>query len=169
MTTIIADREGMAADVRVTGGSSYWHAPKIFRVEDKNGRESLFGTAGDGFMTLVMIEWLRSAARDRAKLYENWTEHTDRDDIMLVELNPDGLFVWTGWGLPEKLLDDVMAIGSGGMAALAAYHSGKSLEESVLQAIRQDEYTGVQPRGEPQVEWLVPQELKRASRRTKGK
>lgn len=163
MTTIVADHEGMAADTRVTGGGSFWHAPKIFRVQDRDGRESLFGTAGDGFMTLIMVEWLRTKERDRAKLYENWTEHTDRDDVTLIELNPDGLFIWSAWGVPEKLLDTVMAIGSGGPAALAAYQSGQSLEKSVLQAIRQDEYTG-----EPvQVEFLVPPELQPKKRKAR--
>jgi len=146
----------MAADTRVsdetTGGS--YPATKIFRVGN-----SLFGTAGHGSMCLVMIEWLKTA-RNRQVLYKQWADY-EREQIWLLELNPKGLFLWDGWGVPEKVLRKSYAIGSGAKAALALMDKGDSPEDAVKGAAHYDMYT------HPPVEceWLLPPELKRALKR----
>jgi ATP-dependent protease HslVU (ClpYQ) peptidase subunit len=142
----------MAADTRVSYEcGAFYHADKIFRIG-----ESLFGTAGDGMMCLLAIEWLRSKSRKRPELYANWTEHTDRAAIQILEINPDGIFIWDGWGIAEKINDERAAVGSGSSSALAAYDSGKTLEESVGIAAKLDLYTGPPI----QVEYLIPEELR---------
>jgi hypothetical protein len=139
MTTIVANLEGMAADTRCSiEGSVFYHAPKIFRIGN-----SLFGTAGDGMMCLVMVEWLQTTGRSKHALYKHWTENTDRSACWLIELrSPGELYVWDGWGVPEKILDKRYAIGSGQMAALAAYDRGASLEEAVKAGTNLDQYSG---------------------------
>ena len=154
MTTIVCDREGMAADTRVTGVGAIYHAPKIFRIGT-----SLFGTAGHGSMCLVMIEWLKTA-RNRDRLYKQWGDY-ERSEIVLVELRPGGIYLWDGWGVEERINDKTYAIGSGSMAALAALRKGESLEDSVREAIPLDECTG----GDVQVEYLLPPELARKRRK----
>ncbi len=138
MTTIVCTHEGMAADTRVSvEGSAFYHANKIFRIGN-----SLFGTAGDGMMCLVMIEWLKTAQRSRHALYKHWTENTERYACGLLELNPNGIFLWDGWGVPEKINDKRYALGSGNMAAMDAIDHGADLEEAVRRAAKYDQYSG---------------------------
>ena len=155
MTTIAANLECMAADTRVTvdGGVPY-PATKIFRVG-----QSLFGTAGHGDMCLVMIDWLKSN-RNRSVLYKLWGDY-ERDEISLMELNPKGLFLWTGWGVPEQIRAKHFAIGSGQQAALKGLDGGESPEEAVKSAINYDIYTA----NPVQVEYLLPPELTRRKRK----
>jgi len=155
MTTVVANLEGMAADTRVSvDGSAFYHANKIFRIGN-----SLFGTAGDGMMCLVMLEWLRSSQRSRHALYRHWTENTERSACWLLELSPGGLFIWDGWGCPEKINEKRYAIGSGQLPALTKLDDGGSLEDAVRAGAKYDQYSGLPI----QVEWLktVPGKRKR--------
>lgn len=140
MTCIAATLEGMAADRRVVRAGSFYPAQKIFRV-----RESLFGTAGHGDACLAFLEWVRRARRKPAALHEILGGDINiemRDEIEVLELNPRGIFHWTGWGFPEKILAPHFAIGSGGTAALEALRNGKGLQAAVEAAMGHDEYTG---------------------------
>ena len=156
MTTIAANLECMAADTRVSFESApHYSATKIFRVG-----ESLFGTAGDGFMCLVMIEWLKTN-RNRQNLYKQWADY-ERDSIAILELNPRGLFLWDGWGVPEHLLGmKRYAVGSGAQAALKGMDSSESPESAVKSATDYDQYSGAPV----QVEYLLPPELARKRRK----
>lgn len=156
MTTIVANLECMAADTRVSlDGSPYYHATKIFRIGD-----SLFGTAGDGMMGLIMIEWLKGPRKNRAALYKHWADY-ERSCFILLELNPTGLYLWDGWAIPEKLNDTRYAVGSGAPAALGAMDNGRSPEDAVRTSIRLDQYSG-----DPvQVEFLLPPELRPVTRK----
>jgi hypothetical protein len=158
MTTIAANRECIAADTRVVNGSSYYHAPKIFRIGN-----SLLGTAGDGFACLAWVEWFKSPRRNPQTLHRMFGETVDRDAIWIVELNPSGIHFWNGWGVPETILDDCFAVGTGGMAALEAMRSGKTPEEAVHRALAHDENSGPPV----QVEYLLPPELLKPKRRRK--
>lgn len=149
MTTIAINRECMAADTRVITGGSYWHENKVFRVGN-----SLFGTAGDGFACLAFLAWYQSPRRNPLELQKMFAEQ-DRNDILIFELNPGGIYAWNGWGFPAKLLDDEYAGGSGGMAALEAMRRGAAPDEAIRSATAHDENTGAPI----QVEWLLPPEL----------
>lgn len=157
MTTIAANRECMSADTRVSiETGQHYPATKIFRVG-----ESLFGTAGHAMMCLVMIEWLKTA-RNRQQLYKQWSEENYfREEVWILELNPRGLFLWDGWGVPEQVLSDHMAIGSGAKSALAVMAVGKGPEEAVRVATQIDIYSNPPI----QTEWLLPPELVKKKRR----
>jgi hypothetical protein len=159
MTTIVCNLEGMAADTRVTGPLAYYPATKIFRI-----RDSLFGTAGHGDMCLAFIHWAKAVKRDPLKLHELIGKEYDRDDISILELNPTGIYKWSGWGFPEKVLADTAGVGSGHQAALAVLRAGKTPEEAIRIAMDHDEYTGC----DVQVEYLLPPELL-PKRKRKGK
>jgi hypothetical protein len=148
----------MAADTRVSFDSGgHYPATKIFRIGD-----SLFGTAGDGFMCLLMVEWLKGPryTKNRLSLYKQFGEY-DRDLVEILELSPAGLYMWTGWGLPEKILADRAAVGSGAKSALAALSKGSSPEEAVKISCEHDIYTAAPI----QVEYLLPPELTKRKRR----
>lgn len=138
MTTICVDaKEGvMAADRRVVTAGSFYNADKIFRI---NG--SLFGTAGNGMQCLAFIEWVKGK-RNPILLHRLMGDY-DREGIIIVELNALGIFIWDGWGYPERVVHDrFMAVGSGGMAALEAMRHGATAEEAVKRAMAHDESTG---------------------------
>lgn len=152
MTTIVATLDTMAADTRVSAdGAAYYHANKIFRIG-----HSLFGTAGHGTMCLVMVEWLKTPARNRDRLYKQWGDY-ERSEIWLLELNPSGLYLWDGWGVAEKLNEKRYAIGSVQQAALRALDTGASPDEAVKAGVDYDQYSGVPI----QIEYLNPRKRRR--------
>lgn len=157
MTTIAANLECMSADTRVSCETGqHYPATKIFRVG-----ESLFGTAGHSMMCLIMIDWLKTN-RNRQRLYKEWSEENYyREEVWLLELNPRGLFLWDGWGVPEPILTDRMAIGSGAKSALAALTLGSTPENAVKIAAGIDIYTNPPI----QTEWLLPKELQPKKRK----
>jgi ATP-dependent protease HslVU (ClpYQ) peptidase subunit len=142
----------MAADQRCTGGGPMMHVSKIHRIGD-----SIFGLAGDVMMGLAVLEWIRTPKRDRAKLYKMIDEVGPRSDVEILELAPDGLAFWNGWGMRLKLHDKVYAIGTGGMSAMQAVKRGLSPEDAVKETLSLDEYSGLF--AEPQVEYLLPPDL----------
>lgn len=158
MTTVAVTREAMAADTRVVTGSSFYHANKIFRVGP-----SLLGTAGSGFACLAFVEWFKSPRRNPQVLHKMFGDY-DRDDILIAELNPSGIFLWDGWGYPERINDSFYAIGSGAMAALEAMRNGVDPDDAVRRAVAHDENTGAPV----QLEYLLPPELS-PKRKRRGK
>jgi hypothetical protein len=155
MTTIVANLECMAADQRVTGDGPICHAKKMHRVGN-----SIFGLAGDVMAGLAVIEWLRTPKRNRAHLYKMFGEGVEwRYEFVLLELSEDGLALWNAWGVRLPILDKTYGIGTGSQAALAALDSGHTPEDAIRKAIRRDEYSGLLT--DPEVEWLLPPELKR--------
>lgn len=158
MTTVAITREAIAADTRVVTGSSFYHAPKIFRVG-----QSLLGTAGAGFACLAFVEWFKSPRRNPQVLHKIFGEY-DRDDILIAELNPSGIFLWDGWGYPERINDSFYAIGSGAMAALEAMRNGSDPDDAVRRAVAHDENTG----SPIQIEYLLPPGLS-PKRKRRGK
>lgn len=153
MTTVVSNLECMAADQRTTGGGPMFHTNKLYRVGD-----SIFGIAGDCVLGHLMMDWLATKKRDRVELYELLPE-AGRNEIEILELSPDGLAYWNGWGVRLPLLDHSYAIGSGAMAALQALRLGQEPEDAVMEAAHVDESTGIFIA--PQVEYLKPPKRKR--------
>ena len=151
MTTIVASvtHGCMSADTRVVNAGPMYPADKIFRIGD-----SLFGTAGDAFMSLVFLEWLNTK-RDKAEIRKTF-EHQDKDAFVVIELGPEGIKLWNGWGVPEKLHCPHYAIGSGAMSAQHAMNRGDDPEDAIKASMELDEATG----GEIQTMHLIPPELK---------
>lgn len=150
MTTIAVDLKGMAADSAVVNGGPLYHADKIFRIG-----LSLIGTAGDGYMSLAFVEWFRGK-RNMHTLHK-MIPIDHRDDIWLVELKPGGIYLWNGWGIPERIHERFYAIGSGSMAAITELARGETPEQAVKSAIRWDENSDCPI----QVEMLKPVRRKR--------
>ena len=157
MTTIVANLEGMAADQRMTDAGPIAHVSKIRRAGN-----TLYGLCGAVSPGMVFLEWLETAKRDKLRLYRLLPEDT-RYEFTVIELSESGLALWDGWGIKIPLLDKVFAVGTGASAALAAVEThGCSLESAIRAAIKRDECSGLHI--EPQVEWLLPPELKRRRR-----
>lgn len=168
MTTIAANLECMAADRRVSDSDENdaftgWSYParKIFRIGN-----SLYGTSGHGSMCLVFIEWLKTN-RSRHALYRILGDE-DRCAFRVLELRSAPhrrgkatLHVWDGWGIPEQVLADHIAVGSGAKAACALLDKGEGPEGAIRGAMPHDFFTG----GPIDVEWLLPRELLPARRK----
>jgi hypothetical protein len=144
----------MAADQRITDAGPIAHILKIKRIAD-----SLYGLCGEISPGLVFFKWFESGKRDIPRLHKMIAEDS-RYNFSVIELGPSGLALWDGWGVRIPLLDKIFAVGTGAQAALAAVEEhGKTPEEAVRIAMRRDECSGLFK--EPQVEWLLPPELKR--------
>lgn len=129
MTTIVCNREGMAADKRISGAAIF-KSQKIFRV---NG--SLIGFAGNVEQALRFIEWRRSP--------EQRPQFSDGPSFEALELTPDGALIW--WGaemVGVEVQDEYYAIGSGAQIALGAMAMGATLKEAIQIAARWDTATG---------------------------
>lgn len=150
MTTIAANLECMAADSAVVSGGPLYHADKIFRLG-----LSLVGTAGDGYMSLAFIEWFRTKRNIHTLHKMIPIDH--RDEILIMELKPGGIYLWNGWGLAERIHEKFYAIGSGSMSAIEAMARGATPQEAVKSATRWDENSD----GPIQTEFLKPARRKR--------
>jgi hypothetical protein len=135
MTTIACTLNEMSADTAVVNGGPLYHADKLFRVG-----VSILGTAGDGYMCLAFVEWFKSTRRSPQSLQKQIPiEH--RDSIIVMELKPGGIYLWNGWGVPERIHEKFYAIGSGSMVAIAELTRGVSPADAVKAACRWDENT----------------------------
>lgn len=135
MTTIACTLTEMSADTAVVNSGPLYHADKIFRIG-----LSLYGTAGDSYMCLAFIEWLKSAKRSPQALQKQIAiEH--RDEIAVMELRPGGIYLWNGWGIAERIHEKYYAIGSGSMVAIHALARGESTSDAIRAAMKWDENT----------------------------
>jgi hypothetical protein len=156
MTTIVANLECMAADQRVTSSGPICHVKKLRRIG-----KSIFGFSGDVMLALIMIEWL-NGKRDRAQLHKLIPD-AHRDSVDLLELSPEGLHFWNGWGVRMAILDATYAIGSGAMPALTALRMNCTPQQALLHSPPLDECSGLL--SEPEVEYLLPPELVKKRKR----
>lgn len=114
MTTILADANCglMVADTHVTDGTRKWTQRKVFRI-----RGMLVGAAGDSRVYLRLFE----ALRNREPLTkEMWAGNDDTD---LLILSDEGLFHCASGPDRERIKSGREAIGTGGVAAMAAYEA----------------------------------------------
>lgn len=138
----------MAADSRITGGGPYAQTEKIYRVGN-----SILGMCGDAMMARYFIEWFKSPRRSPNVLHKALGDY-ERSEILVMELNPGGIFLWDGWGVPLRIKERAYAIGSGSPAALAFLKRSRSKSapiDAVRAAMTVDEWTG----GEIVSEWLI--------------
>lgn len=131
MTTIAANKRCMAADRRVSYGDTHFSSVKIRRIG-----KAIVGCAGDGEAVAQFFDWY---ARKRKKLPDKIEGAVDA-----LVLTAEGLYHYDKHGYPDMVTDEFMAIGSGGMAAVAAMHCGKDPAEAVAIAALVDTGTGGQ-------------------------
>lgn len=134
------------------------HTVKVHRIRGK-----LYGVAGDMFLALHILNWLKQPKQDVDALYKLITpDH--RDSVDVLELSKEGLALWNGWGVRLPLLDQTFAIGTGAMTALTHVKDGETPEDAVKKACRLDPYSGAFAAA--QVEYLTPPKVSTKKRDT---
>lgn len=126
MTTIACKDGVMAADSQSTGDYIN-RVRKIHRLPDG----SLVAGAGTSAAVYAAIQWVHAG---------RYGEPPDLDGSCLLFLRPDRSLWLADGRWPEfPLMDEYVAIGSGGMAAQAAMRLGKSAIEAVRLACQIDD------------------------------
>lgn len=128
MTTIIAVRNvGLYSDSRCTSGVSF-STRKIHKVG-----KALIGGAGTLADVLKFVQWVKDGGKGKCKI----------KDTDIIVMNKCGIFLHDG-SHPDgfEVFDDVYAIGSGAIAALAAMKHGASPKQALKAAAEFDHMTG---------------------------
>ena len=154
MTTVVAsvDHGCMVADQRVTSEGAICHVSKVVRIQDE-----LYGIAGEVMPAFLFLEWIKTPKRKRESLHK-MIEADHRSNFSVLILGDEGLFLMDGWGVRVPLLDESYGIGSGASIALSHMRRGMKPWEAVKQSPELDEGSGVF--GEPQVEFLLPEDIR---------
>lgn len=132
MTTIACNRKAIAGDQQATceGGTNF-RTTKIFRVGS-----SIFGLCGDDYAN-VFLDWAKRAFSEKDK-----PVFPDSADFQVLELSPQGIFLWGEHLTRVEILDPNYAIGSGGRVALYAMRVLKlPPAEAVVEAAKIDPWT----------------------------
>ncbi len=129
MTTIICDRTGMAGDSQATSVYGISATTKLFKLR-VGGIVGISGTLVEG---LVFVEWLKGEMKEAPPKMDEVEGILLRDGIM---------YHFDGHAFPMRVLDKVIAIGSGAQFAVGAYYAGASLRESVKIARKLDAWSG---------------------------
>jgi ATP-dependent protease HslVU (ClpYQ) peptidase subunit len=132
MTTVIATEKEMAGDSKITNMATHFESRKIFRC--KNG--DILGIAGSVTDAMKFLEWYEDGA-DRSK-----DPGFDNSDFEILVIKHDGLFIFDDSLMPIRIDSGMCAIGSGKMAAMAAFYCDKTLTECVRIASLIDDGTG---------------------------
>ena len=131
MTTIAANKRSMAADQKVTDGDRNFRNHKLRRIG-----EAIVGCGGDGPSIAKFFRWVEQGKQDDPpKLGKD-------DELEALVLTASGLFVYGRDCVPEEILDEFYAIGTGAMAALSAMHMGATPRRAVEIACLVDNNTG---------------------------
>lgn len=129
MTTIVCNREEMAADSLLSGASRAM-TTKIHRT-----KHGIIGAAGHWAECNAFIQWF-------AKGDEN-AKPPNMDEVSVLLLTNSGkILCYDGYHIPYELKDKYAAIGSGEYAAMAAMYCGKTPKEAVKIASLVDSLTG---------------------------
>lgn len=132
MTTVACNRKMMAADQRVTWDDHVgYRSPKLHRINN-----SVFGLRGDNYAN-VFLDWARRSfsEKDRPAI------PTDAD-FDVLELSPEGIFIWDEFLTRVEILDPNYAIGSGANLALYALRVLKvNPDAAVVEAAKIDPWT----------------------------
>jgi len=135
MTTIVADSEGMASDTGSNQGKTIFslNTKKIFRIKGY-----LVGICGSCAQSYSIVHDLKIATDDPIKYLLEWSgEHYDGANILL--LDPAGkIWCYDGHGVPYRVNEPAIAIGSGGTIANAALMAGATIKEAVKISIALD-------------------------------
>ena len=128
MTTIIAVRgEGLYSDSKCTSGVNF-QTRKLHKVG-----KSIIGGAGALAEILKFVEWFGGECKGKCKI-----KNTD-----IIVMNKRGIYLYDGSCQSGfEILDNVYAIGSGSVPALAALKQGASPREALKIAEKLDNMTG---------------------------
>jgi len=135
MTTIVADSEGMASDTGSVQGKSIFslNTKKIFRI-----RRHLIGITGSCAQSYSIVHDLKTATDDPIKYFFDYSAEK-YDGASILILDPDGkIWCYDGHGVPYRVNEPAIAIGSGGTIANAALMAGATIKEAVKISIALD-------------------------------
>jgi len=138
MTCIIADvRRGvMAADSKCTYEDvGSFQTDKIYRAG-----KSIFGEAGDMNGSLLFRRWVLDGMPKKRPAYNR---EDKEHDFIVLELAPDGLWLWDAAHIRQPVKQEVYAIGSGRKVAMyCAVVLKMEVEKAVEEAAKIDDFTG---------------------------
>lgn len=128
MTTIAASliHKEIAADSKCSSDNSFCSVWKL-----RNWKDGPIGAAGDWGHILKFFEALET----NGEIDSEW-------DIEVLQLQPNGLYIYEASLKPYPIKDKFYAVGSGAAYALAAMALGKSPREAVEIAAKFDPGTG---------------------------
>lgn len=141
MTTIVATRDSMVSDSRVSIAEKGFAYPAVKIIKTNN---MLVGASGDGSDCTKFLEWGRKGFKE--KDIPKWSSpQYSEDEIVGLVVKDDGIYIFTKGGTDmERIEADVFAIGSGGKAARAAILLGATPEQAVEVACQVDNvYSGL--------------------------
>jgi hypothetical protein len=134
VTTIAANRRSMAGDTLIDCDGTVCHTDKVFRI-----RDSLVGVAGNNNYTTKFLAWFRQECPPTMDLME---PDDEKGGFIALELNFDGLFLYTDLCEPDKLHDKAFAIGLGAQGACIAMEKGDTPAQAVRTVMRHSKATG---------------------------
>lgn len=125
MTAIAASiiTRTMAADTRMNVGDFYFPCKKIVRVGNK-----LIGAAGTNTETTKFIQYMEDLITDEFTPKPKIKKDADFEALVMDD---EGLYYYEHDCIPNKILREFHAIGSGGAPTLAALLCGKTPEQAV--------------------------------------
>lgn len=133
MTVICWDGKTLAADKRVSFGTSISTTTKIHRIDGM-----LVGFSGNATQGAACVQWVRGGM-DRS----NYPCSQNEDLCSLLVILPDGaIHYYSKTPDPLVIEDNTFAIGSGSEYADAAMYLGKTAREAVEVAIALDSGCG---------------------------
>ena len=135
MTTVACNSKEMAGDSLVTDdeiGVGAYSGIKLHRIG-----KSIFGESGEDCSGIGhALKWLRTNRKSAPP------DAIEDSDWHLLELAPDGIFVWDTWMHREPVKEQTMAIGSGRKVALYCMrYLNMSPEQAVFEASKVDHHT----------------------------
>lgn len=130
MTTVVSNLDSIAADSLAVLDGTRSSIKKLIRGPEG----SVFGIAGAVTQCLAVVDYINGGEKGEAP--------DSLDDVIVLWLRRDGLFLLDGSAKPQPVLELFTAIGTGAQAALGAMHMGADPTEAVRVAAKIDVNTG---------------------------
>lgn len=128
MTTVIATNDALFTDT-LCGYTVPFQASKSARIGD-----SIYGCAGDDLDDFILfLAWLRGDT-PKPKLPKG-------NDFDVLEVSPDGIFLWSKKMTRVQVHESRYAVGSGGQYAIGAMEHGATPEQAIIIAAKFDPNT----------------------------
>ncbi len=138
MTTVVANREGMASDSQMTDGATTSNVPKFWKI-----RGWLIGGAGTYSEIIKIVYELKGHKSLTPTEVLEKVKMPKFSDVELLLLSPKGkLFFSENGGYPMPVSDGYAAMGTGAQGALVAMRLGHTLAEAIRVVSKVDPYTG---------------------------
>lgn len=128
MTTVAAKFSTLeiAGDSMVSGEDSFYMVSKL-----RHGKNSIYGACGDWDKVLKAYQLIESNSKE-------WESDLE---VSILELRPDGIWVYESTIIPVRLKNDYWAVGTGANFAIAAMRLGNSPATAVSIAAEFDPFT----------------------------